>query len=67
MAVCTHDIALRDLISERLPAPAAHPGADVELLFTQVIELEDERIVLTAIRARPRTEQLDHVLGALRH
>ncbi|MEX2448615.1 MAG: hypothetical protein WD404_07725 [Solirubrobacterales bacterium] len=57
MAVGAHDLALLDLGQDSVPGPFAHAPADAESLFSQVIELEYERVALPAIDTRMLTKK----------
>ena len=52
MAVRAYDIALLDLGQDAFPGPLAHAPADAEPLFSQMIELQDKRVALSAVHAR---------------
>ena len=65
MAVRAHDLALRDLVEDGLPAASPQPDRDREVLTADVIELEHKRIALPAVDTRARTEELDQICGAL--
>jgi hypothetical protein len=58
MTISTNHVALCDLIQHGLPAVVAESLGDVEVLVSQMVELEDERICLAAIDARPLAEEL---------
>jgi hypothetical protein len=64
MTVCTNDLALRNLVSEGLPAPVAHPLGDVEFLVSEVVEFKDHGIGLTAVAAWVGLEVVDEELEA---
>ena len=49
VTVCTNDVALVDLIEDRLPAVVPEALGDREGLVAQVIELEHEWIRLAAV------------------
>jgi hypothetical protein len=66
MTVCANHIALRNLVEDGLPAAPADASGDGELLFAEMIELEDDRIGLAAIDAWMRTEELNEKCRALR-
>jgi hypothetical protein len=65
MAVCANDIAPLDLIQDRLPFVAADALGDAEALVSDVVELEQEGVRLTAVNARTLAEVLDEVGHAL--
>jgi hypothetical protein len=67
VAVGAHNIALRDLGDQRLPAVITKPPCDVKLLVFEMIELEDEGIELAAVETAPFAEKVDDVLGAFGH
>jgi hypothetical protein len=56
MTVRTNDIALCDLVEQRLPAASAKARGDAELLVGEMIELQDEWIALATVDARALTE-----------
>ncbi len=66
MTVCTNHLAHGDLIKHRLPVAVAEAGSDIEVLVPEMVELEDERVGLAAVNARPLAEELDEIGGALR-
>jgi hypothetical protein len=61
MAVRAHDLALLDLLEDALPIPVRQRVADVEGLVVRihVIELENDRVVFSAIHARMAGEVLE--------
>ena len=61
MTVCTNHLARVDLVEDRLPAAVAERGGDTEVLGSEVVELEDQRIGLATVRTRAFAEQLDEV------
>jgi hypothetical protein len=65
MTVRTHDLALRDLVENRLPAVASDAKGDLEVLASQVIEVEDDRVGLTAVDARMLAEEGNEIGHAL--
>lgn len=65
MAVGADDIALLDLGEDVVPRTFTQPFADAELFFSQVVELQDERIALSAIHAWMLAKERDEVGGAL--
>jgi hypothetical protein len=65
MAIGTDDLALLDLGEDVLPGPFTHALADAELFFSQVVELQDERIALPAIHAWMLAKERDEIGGAL--
>jgi hypothetical protein len=52
VAVAADHLALLDLLENAVPTSVRELGADRELLFPQVIELKNLRVVLTAVDAR---------------
>jgi hypothetical protein len=44
----------------------AKTSGNIEVLVPEMVELEDERVGLAAVNARPFTEELDEIGGALR-
>jgi hypothetical protein len=67
MAVGANHLALRDLIEDRLPRTVANATCDVELLVTEVIELEDKRILLAAVHTALLGEEFQEIFRALVH
>lgn len=65
MAVGADDLALLDLGQDGFPGPFAHAPADAESFFSQVIELQDERVALPAIDAGMLTKERNEISGAL--
>jgi hypothetical protein len=61
VAICTPNFTLCDFVLNRGPAPASgkHAG-NVALFVREVIELEDDDVVLTAINARMGPKVIDH-------
>jgi hypothetical protein len=45
MTVCTNDVAFGDLGEDGLPGAVAQALRDVEALLSEMVELEDERVV----------------------
>ena len=66
MTVCTNDVALGDLVEHGLPVAVAQTLRDAEALVPEVVELQDERISLATVDARPLTEERHEAGGALR-
>jgi hypothetical protein len=56
MTVCTNDLALCHLVEDALPIAVPEPLSDPELLVPQVVELQHDRIALTAIDTRMLTQ-----------
>jgi hypothetical protein len=52
VTVCTNDLALCNLVEDALPIPVLKALGDAELLVPEVVELEDDRIGLSAVCAR---------------
>jgi hypothetical protein len=65
MAVRTDHRASLDLVEYRLPFVAADAHGDAEALVPDVVELEHQRVGLSAVDARPLAEELDEVGRAL--
>jgi hypothetical protein len=65
MTVCTNDVAHGDLVQHGLPVAVADALRDVEALVPGVVELQDERIYLAAVHARPLAEERYEERGAL--
>jgi hypothetical protein len=51
VAVRADHVAFLDFGKDRLPVPVRQIGTDVELLVAPVVELEDDRVVLSAVQA----------------
>ncbi len=66
MTVCTNHVAGGYLIENGLPVVVAEALGDIEVLVTEMVELEDERVGLSAVNAGPLAEELDEIGGALR-
>jgi hypothetical protein len=66
MTVCTNYVAHGDLIEYGLPVTVGEAAGDVEVLMPEMVELEDERVGLTAVDAGLLAEELDERGGALR-
>jgi hypothetical protein len=66
VTVCTNHVARGDLVEDSLPFAIGKALGDAEVLVPEVVELQDERVALAAVNARPGAEQLDEVGGALR-
>jgi hypothetical protein len=67
MAVGAYDLALLDLGQDSVPGPLTHASANAESFFSQVIELQNERVALSTIDARMLTKKRDEIGGALGH
>ena len=65
MTVCTNDVALGDLVENRLPVAVANALGDAEVLFVEVVELEHKRVPLAAIDAHMNLEVGDQLSRAL--
>jgi len=61
VTVCTNDVAFGDLVEHGLPAVVSEALGDAEVLLPGVIELEHQRIRLSAIGTRPLAEEGDQV------
>jgi hypothetical protein len=61
VTVCTNDVALCHLVEDALPVPVPNAAADPEILVSKVVELEDERIGLTAVSAWVIAEVADQI------
>jgi len=59
VAVRADDFALCHLLEDALPAPVRELIPDVEALVAQMVQIEDDRIGLTAVAARVRGEVLE--------
>jgi hypothetical protein len=65
VTVCTNDLALCNLVEDALPVPALKTLGDAELLISEVVELEHDRIELSAVDARVLSQIGDQILEAL--
>jgi hypothetical protein len=66
MTVCTNDLALVDLPKHVVPSATPQPRRDGELLVGEVIELQHDRVGLSAVDARSLAKKPDeepHPLG----
>jgi hypothetical protein len=61
MTVCTNDLALCHLVEDALPLAVSQALPNAELLVAQVIELEHDRIRLSAVQAEMLTQVGDEV------
>jgi hypothetical protein len=61
MAVRAHHIASVDLVENGLPVVTADPDRDAEALASYVVELEHQRVGLSAVEAWPLAEELDQI------
>jgi hypothetical protein len=52
MTVCTNDLALCNLVEDALPVSTLKTLGDAELFVPKVIELQNDRIGLSAVDAR---------------
>src|SRR5690242_11883423 len=59
VTVCTNHLALVDLLQHGLPFVRPQAGRDVEILVGQMIELQDDRVGLSAVDAGPLAKELD--------
>ena len=66
MTISTNHVALCDLVQHGLPAVVAEPLGDIEVLVPKMVKLEDERVCLAAIDARPLAEEF-HETGSALH
>ncbi len=66
MTVCTNHVAGGDLVEHGPPVAVAQAVGDVEVLAPEMVELEDERVGLATVSARPFTEELEEIGGPLR-
>jgi hypothetical protein len=67
MTVCTNDVALGHLVADAAPIAVPETLADAEFLFAEMVELENDWVLLTAIDARMILEVLDQVGDPLEH
>jgi hypothetical protein len=65
VAVRADDLALLDFVENGLPASVMDFPTDIEELLAQVIELQDDGVVLSAVDARVGLEELDQIERAL--
>jgi hypothetical protein len=65
VAVRADHLALRDLVEDALPVPIAKGVPDIKGLLAEVVEVEDDGVVFSAVDARMVLEELDQV-GARR-
>jgi len=66
MTVCTDYVTRGDLVEHCLPVAGAYAYRDGEVLVSEMVELQDERVGLAAVSARALTEELDEIGHALR-
>jgi hypothetical protein len=66
MTVCTDYVTRGDLVEHCLPVAGAYAYRDGEVLVSEMVELQDERVGLAAVNARALTEELDEIGHALR-
>jgi hypothetical protein len=66
VAICTSDLALRDLSNNREPTKGATHVGNVLTFVSQVVKLKDNRVRLAAIYARVKGEVLPYPLLILR-
>ncbi len=52
MTVCTNDLALCHLVEDALPFAVSKALPDTELLVSEMVELEHDRVGLAAVRTR---------------
>lgn len=67
MTVCTNDVAGGDLIEHGLPIAVGEACGDVEVLVSEMVELQHERVDLAAVNAWLLAEELDEIGRALSH
>ena len=67
VTVWANDVALRDLVEDGAPVAPANTSRDLELLVTDVIELEDDRVALAAVRAWMLAEEVKEKCGSCRY
>jgi len=65
VAVRADHLALRDLVEDALPVPIGKGVPDIKGLLAEVVEVEDDGVVFSAVDARMVLEELDQV-GARR-
>jgi hypothetical protein len=66
MTVCTNDLALCNLVEDALPIAVSDALGDAELLIPKVVELEDDKIGLAAVRAGMLAQERNEVVEAFR-
>jgi hypothetical protein len=64
MTVCTNHVALGHLVEDALPSAVSKALSNAKLLIPKVIELEDDRITLTAVDARVLAQVCHQILDA---
>ncbi len=62
MTVCTNDLASCNLVEDGLPGEVADALRDVEALVADMVELQDQRVSLAAVRAWPLAKDLEEEL-----
>jgi hypothetical protein len=62
VTVCTNDLALVDLTQDVRPSTRSQARRDGENLVGQVVELEHDRVRLSAIDTGPLAKELDEEL-----
>jgi hypothetical protein len=65
MTIGAHDVTSVDLVENRLPFVTTDTDGDTEALAPDVVELEHQWVLLSAINARSLAEELDEVGHAL--
>jgi hypothetical protein len=65
MTVCTNDLALCNLVEDALPVSTLKTLGDAELLVPEVVELENDRIGLSAVDAGVLSQVGNQILEAL--
>jgi hypothetical protein len=58
VTVCTYHVALGNLVEDAGPASIADAWRYIERLIALMVELQDERVVFAAVRARMSPEVL---------
>jgi len=66
VTVCTNDLALCNLVEHALPISISKALGNVELLVSEMVELENDRVGFAAVCARVFTQVGDQILEALR-
>jgi hypothetical protein len=64
MTVCTNDVALGHLVENALPSAIPKPLSNAELLVSEMIELEHDRVLLAAVDARVLSQIRHQILDA---
>lgn len=61
MTVCTNHVALCHLVEDALPFSIAKALPNAELLVSQMVELQDDRVGLSAIDAGVLAQKRDQI------